>query len=60
MAREGRGRICFACALACVVDKNPKTSNLSSMADNAITRGGIEGPGSLVYIYGLFPFMRLL
>ena len=33
--------------------KNPKTPNLSSMADDAITRGGI-GPGSLVYIYGFY------
>ena len=53
MASEDRGRICFACAFACVVGKNPKTPNLSSMADDAITRGGIGGPGSLVYIYGV-------
>ena len=35
----------------CVVGKNPKTPNLSPMADDAITWGGIGGLGSLVYIY---------
>ena len=37
MAHEDRGRICFACVFACVIDKNPKTPNLSPMADDAIT-----------------------
>ena len=43
---------CLAFALACVVSKNPKTPKLSPMADDAITQGGIEGLGSLVYICG--------
>ena len=34
-----------------MVSKNPKTPNLSPMADDAITRGGIEVLESLVYIY---------
>ena len=50
--REDRGRICFAFVFACVVGKNPKTPNLSPMADNAITRGGIQCLGSPLYIYG--------
>ena len=37
---------------ACVVGKNQKTPKLSPMADDAITRGGIGGLGSLVYICG--------
>ena len=42
------------CLCFCVCGwKNPKTPNLSSMADDAITQGGI-GPGSLVYIYGFY------
>ena len=32
--------------------QNPKTPKLSFMADAAITRGGIGGVGSLVYICG--------
>ena len=35
----------------CVVGKNPKTPNLSPMADDTITQGGIGGLGSHVYIY---------
>ena len=35
---------------ACVVGKNLNTSNLSPMADYAITRGGIRGLGSPLYI----------
>ena len=46
MAQENRARIGFAY----VVSKNPKTPKLSSMADDAITWGGIGGLGSLVYI----------
>ena len=38
---------------ACLVGKNPKTPNLSSMADDAITRGGIGVLGSRFYICGL-------
>ena len=52
-ARKDRGCIGFAFAFACVVGKNPKTPNLSPMADDAITQGGIGGLGSPVYIYGL-------
>ena len=40
-AREGRGRICFAFVFACVVGENQKASNLSPIADNVITQGGI-------------------
>ena len=35
-----------------VISKNPKTPNLSPMADDAITRGGIQGLGSPAYICG--------
>ena len=38
---------------ACVVGKNPNTPNLSTMADDAITRGSIPGLGSPLYICGL-------
>ena len=34
-----------------VVGKNPKIPNLSPMADDAITQGGIGSLGSPVYIY---------
>ena len=50
MARKDRGHICFAFVSACVVGKNPKTHNLSPMADEAISQGGIQGLGSLLYI----------
>ena len=50
MAREDHERICFAFAFACVVGKNQKTPKLSSMADNAITWGGLGSQVSLVYI----------
>ena len=40
----------FVCV--CVVGKNLKTPNLSSMADDAITWGDIGGLGSPVYICG--------
>ena len=36
-----------------MVDKNPKTPNLSLMADDVITWDGLGGLGSPVYIYGL-------
>ena len=52
MTRKDRGRIGCAFGFACVVDKNPKTPKLSSMADDAFTWGGIGGLGSLVYICG--------
>ena len=52
MAREDHGRVCFAFVFACVVGKTPKTPNLSPMADNAITRGGIRGLGSPLDICG--------
>ena len=35
-----------------MVGKDPNTPNLSSMADYAITRGGIGGLGSPLYICG--------
>ena len=35
-----------------VVTKNPKTPNLNPMADDAITRGGIQGLGSPMYVCG--------
>ena len=38
---------------ACMVDKKQKTPNLSSMADDAITRDGIPGLGSSLYICGI-------
>ena len=46
------GRICFAFVFVCVESKNRKTPNLSSMADDVITRGGIRGLGSPLYICG--------
>ena len=52
MAHEDRGRTGFVFVLAYVVGKNPKTPNLSPMADDAITWGGIGGLGYPVYIYG--------
>ena len=53
--RKDHGRICFEVIFACVVGKNPNTPNLSPMADDAITQGGIPGLGSLFYICGLPP-----
>ena len=41
----------IAFVFAYVVGINWKTFNLSPMADDAITRGGIQGLGSPVYIY---------
>ena len=53
MACEDHGRTCFAFVFACVVGKNPDTPNLNPMADDAITQGGIPGPGiSFVYLWG--------
>ena len=49
---EDHERICFAFVFACVVGKNLKTPNLSPMADDAATWGGIGGLGSPVYICG--------
>ena len=40
----------FVFIFACVVGKTPKTPKLISMADDAITWGGIRGLGSLMYI----------
>ena len=40
------GGIYFAFVFACVVGKNLKTPDLSPMADDAITLGGIYGLGS--------------
>ena len=36
------GRICFVFVVVCVVGKNPKTPNLSPMADGAITQAVYE------------------
>ena len=52
MACEDHGRIGFMSVFECMVGKNLKTPKLSSMVDNAITRGGIGGLGSLMYICG--------
>ena len=52
VAREDRERICLAFAFACVVGKNPKTPNLSPMADDAIIQGGIGSLVSPLYICG--------
>ena len=41
------------CVCSCMWSANPKTPELSPMADDAIPRGGIGGLGSLVYICGL-------
>ena len=46
------GRNDCAFEFVCVVSKKPKDPKLSSMADDAITLGGIRGLGSLVYICG--------
>ena len=46
------GRICFSCVFACVLGKNLKTPNLSPMAVDAITRGGMGGLGSPLFIRG--------
>ena len=43
---EDHGRILLAFISTCVVCKNSYTSNLSFMADSAITQGGIGGLGS--------------
>ena len=50
MVCKDHGCIGFAFAFECVIAKNLKTPKLSPMADSAITRGGIGGLGSLVYI----------
>ena len=52
MACENCGGFCFVFVFACVVVKNPRTPNLSPMADNAITRGSIRGLGSPLYVCG--------
>ena len=52
MGREDHGRICFGFVFACVVGKNPNSPNLSPMTDDAMTRVGIQGLGSPVYICG--------
>ena len=60
MVREDCERSCFTFIFGyvvgifgCMVCKNQETPKLSSMADDAITRGGIGGLGSLVYICAL-------
>ena len=37
MASKDHENICFLLVVACVINKKPKTSNLSPMADNTIT-----------------------
>ena len=54
-AFKDRGNICIAYVFGVCGRQNPKTPHLSPMADDAITRGGIGGLGSPVYIYGLYP-----
>ena len=49
-ALEDRECIYFAFAFACVVGKTRRPPKLSTMADDAITRGGIGSLLSLVYI----------
>ena len=53
MVRTDRGRICIVLAFVCMVSKNPKTPNLSPMANDAITRGGL-GLGSPMYICAFY------
>ena len=50
MARKDCG--CIGLFLRAWSAKNLKTPNLSPMAEDAITRGGIGGLGSPMYIYG--------
>ena len=50
MTHKYCGQVCFAFVFACIVGKNQKTPKLSPMADDATTRGGIGGLGSLVYL----------
>ena len=38
---------------------DPNTPNLSSMADDAITRAGIQSLVSPLYIYGIFTYLLL-
>ena len=45
---------------ACVVVKNPNSPNLSPMADNTITQGGIRGLGSPSYICGPISLLSFL
>ena len=49
-AQEDCGRICFAFVFCVCGQQNPNTPNLSPMADDAITWGGILGLGSPLYI----------
>ena len=58
-ASKDSGCICFTFAFAWVVGKNMKTSNLSPMADDTITRGGIRGLGSPLYICGVLSCLGL-
>ena len=51
---------CFVFVFACVVSKNPKTQNLSPMADDAITRGSIRGLGPPLYICVLNPHSMII
>ena len=51
-ARTDRGRILFAFVSSCVGGTNPNTPNWSSMAEDAITWGGVGVLGTLVFICG--------
>ena len=53
MVHKDHGPILFAIVSACVVGKNQNIPNWSSMADDAITQGGIEVLGSPFSICGL-------
>ena len=53
MVRKDPGCILFVCVSTCPVGKTPNTPSWSSMADDAITRGGIGFLGSPFYICGL-------
>ena len=48
------------CVFVSVVGKNPKTLNLSPVADNAITRGGIQDLGSPLYICGIITLFVMM
>ena len=53
--RKDCGRVLFAFVSGCVVGKTPNTPNWGSMADNAITWGGIGVLGSSFYICRTHP-----
>ena len=50
MARKDHGRICFAFVFCMCGQQKPEDPNLSPMADDAITLGGIQGLESPFYV----------